>query len=209
MATSNLIIPSIGTEGYYSFLAPFDSFTSSGQVYTCKAVRQIGDIIASNEDPYTVYYAPYGLTQDDFKADLAANMYIVSLQSDQGQWVYVPARYIKSYPKVDGVAYQTVAFSVQSGPVPVSMDLSAIKTALSNVIVDMLGVIPNIAVVQTSKTTIVSQADSQLIEKSRAQRAINNKTDRARYMAAETLVASQAALIQQLENYILANMPPK
>lgn len=209
MNLSDLIIPSIGQEGYYSFLSPFDAFTSAGQIYTCKEVRQLGGIIASNEDPYTLYYQPYGLTQDDFNSDLAINMYIVSLQSDQGQWVYVPARFIKTYPQLDGVAYHSVAFSIQSGPVPVNKDLTAIKEALSNVVVDMLGITPDIAIVQTSKTTILSKSDSDLIENSRAQRAVNNKTDRARYMAAEQLVAKQAALIQQLEAYILANMPPK
>lgn len=202
---SRLIIPNIGQSGFYSVKAPFDQFINADEVYTCKAVRFIGDYIALNEDPKTLIYEAYGLTDTDYEADVADNMYIVSLCSESGQWLYIPARYIASYPTMNGVRYHTMMMGVGLGAVPVDMDLSAIQTMVSNLIMDNLGITPAINLVQLSKPILVDRVNADKIEAARLIRAQQKKTDSFRYK--ETLGKLNEALLKiaELERFILAH----
>lgn len=198
------IIPTIGATGFWQLSAPFDSLMAQDEMYTCQAIRRLGDYIAFNEDPLTNIYTFYGLTEDDFNADQAANMYIVSLQSEKGQWLYVPARYLLGYPIMNGVQYKTMMLGVGLGALPVDMDLSAIQTLISNVVYENLGITPKMSPVALSKALLVSRENHDRIETARLARASQKKTDYSRYRETLQQLNQANAKIQALEAFIKA-----
>ena len=205
---SSLIIPTIGSRGFYNLKAPFAALMVDTTPYTCQAIRRLGDYIAFNEDPLNNIYLPYGLTETDFQADLDENMYIVSLQSEQGQWLYVPASYLLSYPLQNGVPYQTYMIGVNLGAIPTSMDLTAIQTLISNLVYENLGIKPKMSPVSLSKPILVSSSDSEKIEQARLIRATQKMSDYGRYHQAQVQLQQALEKIQILEAWIKQNHPP-
>jgi hypothetical protein len=158
------IIPTIGSQGYYQIATPFDRLVAPSIRYTCQAVRTLKHYLAEGQDPFTLFYSPNGLTRADFDADFLENMSIVGLQAETGPLIYVPARYILTYPLLDGVAYREMMLGVALGSVPEALDLSAISTRISNVVQESLGIAPVITPVQISATAIVStETDARLV----------------------------------------------
>lgn len=204
---ADYIIPTIGATGFYKLSAPFDALLAENTMYTCQAIRRLGDYIALNEDPLTNIYLFYGLTETEFDADQKENMYVVSLQSEQGQWLYVPVRYLLSYPIMNGVPYKTMMLGVSLGAIPVDTDLNPLMTLLKNLIFENFGITPKVSPVALSKALLVSREDHDRIETARLLRASQKKTDYGRYQ--ETLGQLNAALqkIQILEEFIEANFP--
>lgn len=199
---SNLVIPTIGDSGFYTLKAPFDTLMATDTVYTCQAIRRIGDYLAYNEDVYTDVYVANGLSESDFEADQRLNMYIVSLQSEAGQWLYVPASFIISYPVSNGVQYQNFMIGVSLGALPVDTDLSPIQTLIKNVVFQNFGVTPKTNVVQLSKPVLVGSLKHEAIKTARLQRAVEKKTDFARWQEAVRDLTEAQEKIQILENYI-------
>lgn len=203
----NLVIPTIGARGFYNLASPFDTKFSANEMYTCQAIRRIGDYLALNEDPYTNVYLDNGLTEADFDSDQQENMYIVSLQSDKGQWLYVPARFILSYPIMNGIPYQTMMLGVGLGAIPAEMDLSALQNLVSDVIFDNLGIRPQISPVVLSKQKLIARADHEQIQAARLAQATQKKSFYSRYRDMVTLYDKALTKLAALENYIKAHHP--
>lgn len=204
----DLIIPTIGASGYFDVQPPFDLLMAKGQIYTCQGIRKISDYLANSEDPKKVIYDKYGITTAHWIDDAAANMSIVSLQSDKGHWLYIPAKFINTYPLTNGIAYRSVMIGAALPPIPVTQDLTDLETSISNLIIDALGITPVVKLVETSAAVAVT--DTKHIETQTARNAIatGRNTDYSRY--ANLLIQHQIALdkIQELESYILLNHVP-
>ena len=198
----NLIIPTIGLTGYYPLSAPFDGHVIENEKYTCHAIRRIGDYVALNEDIKAIVYDFYGLTNEDFENDRKDNMYILSLQSESGEWLYVPARFLLSYPIVNGVGYRSTALSLSLGAIPEDFDLEPIKTMISDIVFDTLGIRPNIAQVITSKTILVSSENHASIEAARLIRATSKRSFFSLYKDTQIQLTKCLTKIQELELYI-------
>ncbi len=198
-------IPELGAKGTFTLKTPFDKLILPDDLYTCMAVRNINDYIANNEDVLTQAYLNNNLTTTDYQSDLVANMAIASLQSQVGHWLYIPARFFISFPSSNGVPYHNVVIAVALGAMPVDLDLTFLKTNMSNMVIDSLGVTPNIKEVETSKVSAVPLAQDTLVKAKRASLITANSTDSGRYKA--LLVAHNDALakLAALEAYILAN----
>lgn len=201
------VIPTVGARGFYSLKAPYDSKIAQNEAYTCQAVRRIGDFLALNEDPLNNVYLYNGLTEEDFNNDQKENIFIVSLQSDRGQWLYVPVSYINAYPIMNGIPYQTMMLGVSLGAIPADLDLTAIQAMVSDLIFENMGIHPQISPVVTSKQKLVARNDHETIETARLARATQKKTFYGRYRA---LLTQFNALLQkntELETYIKAHLP--
>lgn len=202
------VIPTVGARGFYTLQAPFNTLIAQDDAYTCQAVRRIGDYLALNEDPLNNVYIYNGLTEADFELDQKENMFIVSLQSDRGQWLYVPVRYIISYPIMNGIPYQTMMLGVSLGAVPADMDLTSIQNMVSDLVFETIGIRPQISPVVTSKQKLVSRANHEAIEIARLARATQNKTFYSRWRDLVTQFTSLLQKNTELETYIKNNLPP-
>lgn len=199
---TTLILPTIGSSGYFRLKAPLSTLIIENEVYTCRAIRTLNDYLANNEDPLTDVYKNYGLSDAEYQTDIASNASIVSLQSDSGHWLYIPARYIDSYPLTNGIPYRTVMIGISLPSLPVDKDISYVGTDLTNLIKDRLGVTPVIKQVETSRPVLVDKATHDQLTAERALVAKVGETDSSRYQ--KLMVDFNTALrkIAMLEKYI-------
>jgi len=199
---SDNVLPTIGSSGSYKLLAPFDTIITEGERYTCQGIRSLNDYLANNEDPYKDIYVKYRIPDADYELDLQNNMHIVSLQSDIGHWLYVPARYISTYPMVNGIPYRSYVLTASLPSFPVDRDLSFLQTEVRNLCMDTLGVVPTVKFVESSRVVLVSSGKHDTLTTARAGVSQGRGTDRARYM--ELLYRHDQALakIAELEAYI-------
>jgi hypothetical protein len=197
------IIPTIGSHGYYQIATPFDRLIVPSIRYTCQAVRTLKHYIAEGQDPFALFYQPQGVSQVEFDADFAINMSIVGLQAESGPLVYIPARYILTYPLLDGIAYREMMLGVALGSIPEAMDLSAISTRIRNVVQESLGIIPIITPVQISATAIVSSETNDRLTAARAALITLNVSDSARVIQLQALLDKQNTIVANLEKYII------
>lgn len=203
---ANIVIPSIGTSGSYTFKSPLDVLTTGPERFTCKAVRNLSDYIANREDPEKNIYIANGLTSNDFDTDILVDMPIVSLQSDIGHWVYIPARFILTYPITNGIPYRSVMIGASLPSIPADRDVSFLLTDIANIIKDSLGVDSIMKVVETSRVILVPKETHDLETANRKMKANYRPTDRVKYM--ELLTQHNTALekITALEDYIKSKL---
>lgn len=202
---TTLILPTIGSSGYFKLKAPLTTLIIENEVYTCRAIRTLNDYLANNEDPLMDVYKNYGLTDADYQTDLATNASIISLQSDSSHWLYIPAKYLESYPLTNGIPYRTVMIGISLPSLPVDRDLAYVSTDLTNLIKDRLGVVPVIKQVETSRPVLVSKEIHDQLTAQRASVSKVGETDSSRYQ--KLLVDFNTALrkIAMLEKYITDN----
>jgi hypothetical protein len=201
---TNYVIPTVGMTGYYRLIAPFDGLINLNTEYTCQDVRSITACLANNEDVLKTIYLANGLVEADYVADRAENMLIISLQSQVGQWVYVPVRYVASYPLTNGVLYHNVMMGVGLGAIPVRMDLATIESQISDLIYNLLGIRPAMKAVQVSKATFVSTEQHEMIETTRQSRVIQTMSNSARADLMESKYQSAIEKIKTLEAFIVS-----
>jgi hypothetical protein len=201
---NDLVLPTIGSSGYFEVRSPIDAVMMPNERYTCQAIRRLNDYISNNEEPKEEIYALYGLSEEEYEADVEKNNYIVSLQSELGHWVYVPAQYLLKYPIVNGIPYRTMMLGVSLPALPAEKNLSFLIQDITNLISDTLGVATVIKPVETSRVVLVSKEKHDITEAARRVVSSGKVTDRSRYTS--LLIDHQAALdkIQKLEAYILS-----
>ncbi len=198
------ILPPIGSSGVYVLSSPFDTKVPPLASLTCKAIRKISDYLASSEDPKTLCYINNGLTEDNYNEDAILDIDIVSLQSGEGQWLYIPASYIVTYPITNGIPYRSIALAIALPQLPVTQDISAMEADVANVIRDHIGVIPSVEVVETSRVINVSSEKHELSQTAR-RLVMNNKSDRVKLAEANVLLGKLQTKVQELELFIKNN----
>jgi hypothetical protein len=202
-------LPKIGLKGLYALADPFAGALLEKVPYTCIGVRTLGDIIASGKDPLAEYYTPASLTAEQYAADVAAGVCIVTLQASSDSVVYVPHTYITAAPAIGGVAYTQLLMAADLGAVPDTMDLAFLQTRLADVIRETIGIETEIQLVAASPTTLLSYDEDSDLRAARTGLISLTKTDYARALAAEALNVTLQEKVEELSNYIVSlNLPP-
>lgn len=196
------LTPPLNATGRFTVAAPFDTVVFETVAYQAIALRRFTDIVELGEDVYDKYYAPFGLTEAQFKQDERASVVLVSLMNPSGEIAYVPDSYILSYPNQGDVKYQHVVLSVSLGPLPDYLPLDFAMSQLSSIASDTIGV--NAVVKQHVAPTVgtVTPDQHELLEVARTARITNRKTDRARALEAVNQVAILQQRIAALETII-------
>ena len=200
------ILPDVGSTGAYELAAPFDALVVNSVEYTCKAIRRISDYLANNEDVKKDVYTANGVNENIYDEDLAEDAYIVSLQSRVGHWVYVPYRYIISYPSVNGIRYRTVMIGVSLPSMPVSQDFSAITEDIKALVTTRLGVGCVVKTVDTSKVVLIAK-DTH--ETKAIERRVRTNGEYTYYATSVKLRKENDALrtkVAELEQFIKAKL---
>lgn len=195
------VLPTVGSSGFFKLNAPFDKLILNNERYTCQAIRRLSEYLANNENPKDDIYIANGVTAEDYEIDLKEDMYVVSLQALTGHWVYVPARYINSYPAVNGIPYRSVTIGVALPAIPADLDLNFLETKIKDVVKEAVGVDSKTKAMETSRVTLVTK-EKHLVIQAQRQALTLGVTDRSKY--AQLLTKYQSALqkIAMLENYI-------
>ena len=194
--------PSPGAVGVFTVSAPFSVGAST--LYTVTALRRFSEVIGSGIDLFTELYEPLSIDKSTFEAHLEANAYLVTLQPDYGAPVLVPDTYITSYPKNDSLRYRRIILGIDFGPLPPGLDLSYLTTILKGKASDILGVEPEVNIMEITVDDTVTQ-DQHQINEARRQAAIKERDPI--YARCETqekqitaLLATQKQLIKLLQD---------
>lgn len=202
------LIPGIGVRGLYTLLAPFQAKLLVDTPYNCIAVRRLEDIIAAGGDPQEEYYTANSQSAEKYATDLEAGACIITLQASLGSIVYVPSTFITAMPDQGGIPYSTLILGVSLGAVSDALDLTYIKSKISDVVLENLGVVvEEVKEVVVSAPTNLSQSEHDAVEAARLAAKTSNMTDNAKLIA---MTAQRDALLQrvsELEAYIVANPP--
>lgn len=202
-----MIIPEVGTSGYFNFAEPFNTLSLNFERYTVKAIRKLSDYHANNEKPLDDIYKANGLTQSDYDADMLKDMPIVVIQSAKGHWLSVPARYVLSYPISDGVVYRNTAINVMLPPMPIERSYDLVKNEITELVKDTLGVACKLAVVEVSRPVMVPLDKHEVEVQKRAQYTLGKGSSRTKIALLE--MQNQALLnkVAELEAWIKVNKP--
>lgn len=202
------ILPVVGSAGFYNLASPFDVAAEHNVEYTCIALRRISDYLANNEDVKKDVYDKHQLPSDIWDEAIATDTYIVSLRSSSGHMLYVPSRYILSYPSVNGVPYRTVMIGISLPPMPADQDLAAVLTEVKDSVDTLLGVSSVVKTVETSKVTLVQHERHLENQQKRAALTNGRSTTYARLLSSEKENAKLRDKVAELEAYIKAHYVP-
>lgn len=194
--------PPLEVKGRFSLRAPFPDV--GNKFITVIAVRLFDDCEAQSEDVLKDYYEPVGLTSADYQADLSAGAAIVTLADTNGELMYVPDTYILSYPNMGEVQYAHLVMSISLGPVPNTLDLTAVGTQVKALVQATVGVDNQVRFHMAPSTDSVTPEQHEANEIARQQQITNRQTidaDNARLRQMltakdQTLEAYKTLLIQ-------------
>lgn len=196
-------IPSVGMTGVYTLITPFS--TDPGEVLECIDVRSLTSYIANNDDALTEVYKAKGLTEDDYTADLNADMRIVAFVNDKGYRIQVPAKYIAGYPAIDGVYYRALTIGVPLPLMPVEQNLDFLVQDIKTLVKAKLGVDTTPVLIEASDPTVLTQDEHKSVQAARKVIISGDPTLYSTVASQAKLITEQAARIQALEAWIIAN----
>lgn len=179
--------PTLGSKGKYTLRAPWSA--NPNVLYTCRALRAFDDIYKTGKDVYKTYYVPMGVTNDSttftpmpfsFEQERRDNVVIVTLNGDDGNVIYIPDSFINTQPDVTEVKYSHIVLSASIGAVPDTVDLSAIKTSITNTIQAGLGVLPTVQESRLPSINNPTPTQHTVMENARTGSIVLNETDKIR-----------------------------
>lgn len=200
------IVPVIGSAGFYEFSAPFNALAIDKVEYVCKAVRRISDLIANNEDPKVDIYDKNAIA-DTYEDDVKKDICIVSLQSRTGHWLYVPQRYILSYPSPNGVRYHSTVLTISLPPMPVDQDLKGLTNDIGDLVKSQLGVEISTNLVEASKVVLVSKEKHDATQLARRMKVATGGTLHSKVVSLTNENVVLREKLTLLENYIKNTLP--
>lgn len=198
----------VGMKGVVIATAPFDTYINPRLIHECIGVETINGLLAKGDDPFTDIYEPVGLTEDQFNTDSDAGVRIVTLQSAIGEILFVPEVYIEAIPDANGVPYRIAMLGISLSAIPDDMDITDLKTEISDMVFNYIGVRSEIKEVMYGEPSILTQEEHTAVEAARVSNITNNVSSRLRVTQLETMVSDLTLKIQALENYIKDNLPP-
>lgn len=202
----NYILPTIESEGYFTFMPPFNIPKYEDKKYTVIAVRNVTDMINSNESPYDGVYAPAGLTEKDFLYDIERKVPIVTLMSTEQKYLYIPANRIKSLPTIAGVEYQELILAVNLGPLPVDYDIGIISNIIKDDVYAASGIQSTVEKLKSSNVKLIDELEHKKYKQLLDNKKSVTKSYGIRYKELEKLYNSTRTHLQELERSFIGNI---
>lgn len=195
------ILPEVGSSGVFNVLPPFDQFVIEQVQYTCTSIRSISELQTYTRSVLEEYYLVYGLTVEDYQRDLENNELIISLRNG-AEFVYVPSRYLISYPDVSGIPYHVVSLAVTLGAIPVGSDLSVLKEKVGELVLNNTGLTPDIEEVEISATRYIEQSEHEAVLARRNYLTTDNETFYLKYQKKLSEYEQALLKVNALEAFI-------
>ena len=202
---SNLT-PTIGVKGKFKFKPPFNTRIGSEVNLECIAIRTFADVISQGRDPFKYFYSVYNLTKEQFGQDTVTNSKLISLRAEDGAFFVVPQSFILEYPPLTGIPYSNIALAINLGSLPETMELDFIRTGVSKLIKDYLGVDTEVKTVKISKKEIIDYNQHLTLESARQSLIAENKSDKAKLIEAQDIIDKLRAENTALVNHIKSKL---
>jgi hypothetical protein len=199
-------LPSLGLKGLYRLKSPFDTQILPTTQYVCTGVQKLSASAANGDDPFETYYQSIGATQTDYDADISADAYLVTITSGEGEVFTFPNTALISLPIVDGVTYRNMAMVVSLGAVMDDADLDVLSNDIVSHVLKTTGIATSIYLSQIGPMTVVTQEQSDALERARALKIQDSDSLLLKHEKSEQDNARLRALISQYENFMKDNI---
>lgn len=201
------VTPPIGAKGLFKVRAPYT--VSASAVYWVGAKRTFEELIAAKINPLKHVYAPVGLGQQDYNADIVEGAEVITLLSNVRGPLHIPDTYILEYPNMSVVPHSWVVCTVSCGILPDTYDLTRMKQTVAAAVAEYTGVQAEVQTMVAPTTDAVTEADYLNAKAVRDAALQNRSTDfiekqalQEQLDAANTYIADQATIIDQLNDII-------
>ena len=208
MPLTTYLTPNLGDTGSYRAIAPYDALVIPHVSYTCTQVATINGMVGMGVDVWTDIYLPRHIDRTDYEADLGANICIVTLQSFEGQFIQIPVRFLIGLPDAVSVQYAKMALVIGLEVLPETFDLSGIKQEISDLTMTRFGVKSMVVSTNVGSTYSVSRTNHEAMESDRRRRISEARTTITQLAIAQQTIDAQAALIENLQQYIITHHIP-
>lgn len=206
---SDFILPFIGESGIYTLMSPFDNVIDTNARYSCQAIRTINDYLAENKNVYEEFYKPVNISEALYDVDAKDNVPIITLQSNAGHWVNVPANYILKYPDTNGIPYSNRMMTFSFPGIPDAEEVNLSYMALAEEIKDLIatrtGITPRASFERVSRINLITQEEHQRVTDQRETSRTKNSTTYSQLLQLQAHVTMLNSRIVQLTNYINNN----
>jgi hypothetical protein len=197
------MVPLLNSAAAYTFLPPFN--TNNGNViYTCKAISFIRECLANKQNPYETIYLKNNLSKETYENALHNDELIISFQTTQDRWLYIPSSYIQS-SNLNGVPYHRVMIGINLGSLPVDFVIEGMYDTISGIVLDNLGIQPTIKKVILSPQALISTTDHETVGILRESRKADHPSSILKCAEYESQITEYRERIEELEEYILRN----
>lgn len=199
MAEIKRLTPPLGAYGKYELKAPWP--TVNNMSYRCVSLRRVEEFVKSGQDLFAIVYDPLKISREVFEADVALGVVIVGLLGTNGERIFVPDTYILKYPDQSAITLDYLVMSVDFGPQPSSVDLSAAMDEIKLVASKYSGIDPeliNVEVHTALSTTQMSQEEYINAEDARQAAIANNETSEQIIARMNETIRQQQQVIEQL-----------
>lgn len=202
---SQNLIPSLRAAGRFEASAPFDTLVKISTYYSVEALRTIEEMEAMKLNLYALVFEPVGVKEEDYSQVLerarAAGSVVVVLTSRSSAPVYVLSGYFKSFPQVDGVAYERMVLVADLGACPPALKpaLEQCRSHMSAYIADTVGIEASVQLGTVPTIGYVTAEESRVFETTRLNKIKAGENDVARLRTLEAEAVTKDAYIVQLE----------
>lgn len=198
-------IPAVGTKGIYTLTSPFS--TDPGEVLECDGIRTLSAYIANNDDALQTVYLDNKLTEDDYNADLAINIEVVTLVNSKGFRRLVPAKYIASYPVQDGVFYRALTVGLALPLMPVEQDIRPVMLEIQDLVKARLGVASKTTLIQATDPRAFTHTQDDTVQGQRRMLMEGDGTQFATIAKQQRYIEELQARLRALELWVIDNHP--
>lgn len=180
--------PSVGTEAYFTFKEPVNTFLKNKYNLDSLTVKlKVVSIISMKDmirndlrDPYTEIYLNCGLSEVDYKKDLLDDVPIVSFSFKDSEgierFIRAPLNYISSISNVASIEYINKLIVIDLNKLPMSLDTTLFFNDLSDFIQTRLGITPSIKEVNIGDVELVDVEEHNIRETIRKNMVTVHKT---------------------------------
>jgi len=137
--------PFVGSEGLFEFKDPFNQYLNqkfgtniSNVILKIEGITSIKDILVNNNvDIYLDIYKPLGISDVQYRYDVANNVPIVTFlykKDDEETLFRVPLSFISKIAGDDSVVYKQTIIQIDLGNLPSNLDIEVMFNDLANYI---------------------------------------------------------------------------
>ena len=172
------IVPPINLTGRFKLKAPLDKLINVNVPYKVVKISSIKTLLDELIDVKTLVYKDQGLSTDKYLAALEKNIPIVTLETEGGAQINVPADYISYMPHISGKIFINKAIIINLGYIPKELNVEYILEDLKDYIKNSLGIENQVSLEEISGKRLVSYSDYNAYERKRLANITNKNTCR-------------------------------
>lgn len=177
--------PPLWAKGRYTVIEPFT--VSPTMIYQCIELRDFEGIFASGDKVYEEYYEPLEIPESKYRADLKDDAVIVTLVDIDGNMLYIPSSYIRSFPNTGDVPYKHLVISCSLGAVPDYLDLATLTEVMQTAVLETVGVANSkVNIASAPARNAISPSEHDALEAARTASITYTETYKSKYLKAET-----------------------